>query len=219
MPNSKSYDKIVYFVRHGQSADNAAPVFQSPDSPLSEKGLKQAGLIADRVANLSFDGLISSPFERAKKTAEVIAKETGKIPEFSELFVERIKPTSINGKPYTDEQANLIWREWEKSLYTSELRIENGENYTDLINRADKALNFLDSRPEKSLVVVTHGYFLRTIIARVLLKDSLTCDAFKSFQEHASHENTGITVLHYQTGFEQKEDWRLWIYNDHAHLG
>ena len=30
--------KVVYFVRHGQSEDNVAPVFQSPDSPLSAVG-------------------------------------------------------------------------------------------------------------------------------------------------------------------------------------
>jgi len=30
--------KVVYFVRHGQSEDNVAPVFQSPDSPLRGYG-------------------------------------------------------------------------------------------------------------------------------------------------------------------------------------
>src|SRR3989338_8930696 len=79
MDKSKSkIEKIVYFVRHGQSADNVAPVFQSPDSPLNEKGQQQAESIAQRVSKLSFDALIASPFERAKQTAEAIAKATGK---------------------------------------------------------------------------------------------------------------------------------------------
>ena len=30
--------KVVYFVRHGQSEDNVAPVFQAPESPLSAVG-------------------------------------------------------------------------------------------------------------------------------------------------------------------------------------
>lgn len=212
-------EKKVYFVRHGQSADNISPVFQSPDSPLSEEGVEQAERIAERVSKLSFDVLISSPFRRAKETTDVIAKATQKTPEYSELFVERIKPTSINGKPHTDEEANKAWREWEKSLYTPELRIEDGENFTDLLNRADRALEFLTNRQEKSLVVVTHGYFLRTLVARVLLGDSLTSEAFRSFQTHARHENTGLTVLRYHDGFEEEPKWRLWIYNDHAHLG
>ena len=40
--------KVVYFVRHGQSEDNVAPVFQSPDSPLSAVGRNQAARIAAR---------------------------------------------------------------------------------------------------------------------------------------------------------------------------
>jgi broad specificity phosphatase PhoE len=204
-------EKIVYFVRHGQSADNVAPVFQSPDSPLNDKGKQQAESIAQRISKLSFDALIASPFERAKQTAEVIAKATDKKAEYSELFVERMKPTYINGKPYTDEKANTLWREWEKSLHTAGMR-------SDLIARADKALAFLQNRTEQSLVVVTHGYFLRTIVARVLLGDMLTGEAFRNIQRTAAMENTGLTVLQYREGFEEKPAWRLWIYNDHAHL-
>jgi glucosyl-3-phosphoglycerate phosphatase len=211
-------EKIVYFVRHGQSADNVAPVFQSPDSSLNEKGRKQADSIAQRVSKLSFDALIASPIERAKQTAETIAKVTGKKAKYSELFVERVKPDYINGKPYADEKANMLWREWKKSLHTPGLRVEDGENFDDLIARADKALAFLQDRSEQSLVVVTHGYFLRTIVARVLLGDLLSGEAFRNIQRTATMENTGLTVLQYRESLEEKPAWRLWIYNDHAHL-
>lgn len=210
--------KVVYFVRHGQSEDNIAPVFQSPDSPLNERGRKQAESIAQRVSKLTFDALIASPFERAKQTAEAIATVTGKKAEYSDLFVERVKPTYINGKPYSDEKASILWREWQKSTYTTGMRVEDGENFDDLIARADKALTFLQNRTEQSLVVVTHGYFLRTIIARVLLGDLLSGEAFRNIQRTAAMENTGLTVLRYHEIFEEKPAWRLWIYNDHAHL-
>ena len=88
----KKIEKIIYFVRHGQSEDNAAPVFQSPNSPLSEKGEKQAKLIAERISKISFEALIVSPFERTKQTAEVISRETGAKAEYSDLFVENLKP-------------------------------------------------------------------------------------------------------------------------------
>jgi broad specificity phosphatase PhoE len=215
---SSNIEKVVYFVRHGQSTHNVAPVFQSPDSPLNENGRSQAEKVAERVSHLSFQVLISSTFQRAKETANAITESTGKQLEYSELFVERIKPTSINGKSYEDEQANTVWRAWEKSLYTPGLRVEDGENFDDLTARADEALAYLKNRPEKSIVVVTHGYFLRTIVARVLLGDLLSGDAFRKIQKAASMENTGITVLRYQSGFEEEPIWRLWIYNDHAHL-
>ena len=216
MPSSQK--KIVYFVRHGQSEDNIAPVFQATDSPLSIKGREQAKSIADRVSKLSFDILISSPLQRAKQTAEFISGATGKQPEFSDLFIERVKPTDVNGKSYEDKAASRLWRKWEKSLYTPGMRVADGENYDDLILRADKALALLKIRPERSIVVVTHGYFLRTIVARVILGDLLTGESFKGFQRVVSMENTGLTVLGYQPAFEEEPCWRLWIYNDHVHL-
>lgn len=211
-------EKIVYFVRHGQSEDNVAPVFQSPDSPLSERGKKQAESIAQRVSKLAFDVLIASPLTRAKQTAEIIAKTTRKQPEYSRLFAERSNPTYVNGKPYTDEKANALWRKCHESLYISGMRVEDGENFDDLIMRADKALASLQNRPEQSFVVVTHGYFLRTIVARVLLGDLLSGEVFRNIQKMATMENTGITVLKYCDSFEEEPSWRLWIYNDHAHL-
>lgn len=216
--SEKKITKNVYFVRHGQSDDNITPIFQSPDSPLNEKGRKQAKLIAERISELPFNALIASPFERAKQTAEIISQVTGKITEYSELFVESMKPSCIDGKPYVDEQADTLWREWEKSLYISNLRVEDGENFDDLIARADKALLFLRGREEKSIVVVTHAHFLRTIIARVLLGDLLSGQVLKRFQKIAIMENTGLTALSY-SGQSEEGPWRFWIYNDHTHLG
>lgn len=213
-----SADKIVYFVRHGQSNDNVAPVFQALDSPLSEEGLKQAKFIATRISKVSFDKLISSPLQRTKQTAEEISKVVSKPIEFSDLFVERVKPSSIGGKPYSDPKASQTWRDWEESLVSEGMKVEDGENYQDIIQRTDKALEYLYNQSEKTLVVVTHGYILRTLVARVLLGDTLTPESYKNFQKVASMENTGITVLSYEGAFEQDPCWRLWIYNDHAHL-
>lgn len=214
---SKIPEKIVYFVRHGQSEGNVSPVFQSIDSPLNELGRKQAERIAERISKLSFDALIASPLTRTTQTAEAITRATGKMPEYSELFVERVKPSRLVGKAYGDEEAEKLCSKWEKSLYTPEMRVEDSENYDDLVARADKALEFLKNRPEQTLVVVTHGYFMRVIVARVLLEDALTAAAFKSLQARIKMENTGLTVINYEDAYEGKA-WRLWIYNDHAHL-
>lgn len=210
--------KTVYFVRHGQSIDNAAPVFQSINSRLSPKGISQAERIAARLTRIEFEALIASPVRRAKETAAYIAKNTKHEVIYSDLFVERIKPSEIDGKAWTDQQANKIWRDWEKSLYTPGMRVSNGENYDDIVARADQALAFLTARPEQALAVVTHGYFLRTIIARVLMGDYLTGPIMKHFQERTSTENTAITVLNYQNDFEQGPAWQLWTFNDHSHF-
>ena len=210
--------KIVYFVRHGQSVDNDSPVFQSVDSPLSEKGIAQAKSIAERLSTIEFETLISSPVQRAKETADYISEKTKKDIVFSDLFVERIKPDEIDGKPWTDEEASKVWRAWEKTLYTPGKRVSNGENYDDTIARVDRALKFLERRPESTLAVVTHGYFLRAIVIRILLGDNLTGPIMKGFQERASIENTAITVINYKDAFEEDFTWRLWTLNDHSHF-
>lgn len=215
---SSKQKKTIYFVRHGQSVDNASPVFQSIDSPLSEKGRSQAKSIAERLSTIQFETLITSPVQRAKETAQYIAESTDKDVMFSDLFVERIKPNEIDGKPWTDAKANKIWCAWEKSLYTSGLRISNGENFDDTILRVDNALAFLRDRTESTLAVVTHGYFLRAMVARVLIGDDLTGRIMKRFQERASIENTAITVLNYRDAYEEDFAWRLWTLNDHSHF-
>lgn len=216
--SNSTTEKVVYFVRHGQSQGNAAPVFQAKDSPLSEKGFRQAEFIATRVSSVPFDKLIASPLKRSCQTAEIISKAVNKSITFSDLFVERIKPSSIDGKYYADSSANNVWRRWEESLVTSGKTVEDGENYEQIVKRADQALDYLKQQSEKTLVVVTHGYFLHTLIARVLLTDSLTSESFKKFQRVVSTENTGVTAMVYEGVFEQEPCWRLRIYNDHAHL-
>lgn len=215
---SEEIAKTVYFVRHGQSVDNISPVFQSTDSPLSEQGRQQADSIAERLVHLSFEALISSPLPRAEETAERIAERTGITPIFSDLFVERIKPSSVDGRPYDDAEAALTWHNWQESFYVSGARVEDGENFDDIVDRGDKALGLLEGRPEPSMVVVTHGYFLRTMLARVLVGDQLTGPVMRNFQTSAEMENTGITVLRRLSDYERDDHWQLWTYNDHSHF-
>ena len=66
----ETIEKIVYFVRHGESEANITPVYQPLGSPLSDKGRQQAKLIAERIAKVSFEALVVSPLFRAKETAE-----------------------------------------------------------------------------------------------------------------------------------------------------
>lgn len=210
--------KTIYFVRHGQSEDNARPVFQAYDSPLSEKGLQQADKIAERAKHLQFDRIICSPQMRAKQTAEAIQAKTGKDLVASELFIERFKPTSIDGKPWEDETAAAVYKAWEKSLLTPGLRVEDGENYDDSVARADQALKYLEKHDAKNIIVVSHGHFIRTIVARVMLGSDLTPDILQRFYELTSLENTAITVLQLQDAHGEEFRWRLWTLNDHAHF-
>lgn len=217
-PKDRPEGKTVYFVRHGQSVDNASPVFQSAHTSLSGQGRQQALTVAKRLSSLSFDVLLASPLPRARETAEAIAAATHKQIDFSDLFVERIKPRTIDGKPYADEAARAAFNRWEAGLHGDGPKEQEGETFADIVARADAALHFLQQRPERTLVVVTHGYFLRTMIARVLVGDNLTGPLLQRFQTRALTKNTGITVLRREEAYEEDYAWRLLTYNDIAHF-
>ena len=210
-------EKTVYFVRHGESRDNILPVFQDIHAPLSETGKQQADKIAERIAKIEFNALIASPLSRTKETAEAITKLTGKIPEYSDLFVERIKPTNLNGKPHTDKEAHKLSFLWDESLHTPGMKAEDGENFDEIIARVDKALDYLSKKHEKTIVVVTHGFFLRTLIARVMLGDSLTAENFKNVKKRTVTRNTGLSIIKHVVSKEGPH-WKLLVFNDHAHL-
>ncbi len=112
--------------------------------------------------------LISSPLERAKRTAEIISKTTKHEIHYSDLFVERGKPTELYGRSKYDEEANkLYYKEWTDSLYNNGPRAKDGENYDELINRIDNAISYLQDLPQKSIVVVTHSFFYKNIFNKV----------------------------------------------------
>lgn len=133
--------KLVYIVRHGESEHNIAPVFQAADAQLSELGIRQAEAIAKRMANVEFDALISSHLMRACQTAEAIALKAHKTIETNELFRERIIPTSIQGKPYVNTEAQDIFERWQLSHYDKGPRVEDGETFVDTFDRAAQALH------------------------------------------------------------------------------
>ena len=89
--------KLVYFVRHGQSANNAANLRQGASGSLSDKGKAQARFVGERLQGAAIELVLASPFERAKETAG-IANETFKCPiEYSDLLIERKNPSEIIG--------------------------------------------------------------------------------------------------------------------------
>ncbi len=216
LASARTWEKVVYLYRHGETDDNIRPVFQSPDTPLSERGRSQAYALAGRMTKVRIEALVCSSLARARETVAPMAA-TGIPCVFSELFVERIKPEWLNGRSYSEPAADEMWQAWTESLYTSGLRVDDGENFDDIVARADYALAFLQDRPEREIGVMTHGFFLRVMLARVLMGNLLTGPLLRQFETHAEMQNTGITVLRFRSS-GTPSGWNLWTYNDHSHL-
>jgi len=210
--------KTVYLVRHGQSEGNVGNTYQSVSSPLTSLGRKQAECIADRALKLPFEILISSSVMRAKQTAEIISIKSNKPIEFSDLFVERKKPTNLSGKSHSDKEAEELNKNWGKSLYTSGYWALDGENFDDIILRADQALRYLENQEEENILVVTHGFFLKVLVARILLGREMVGAKFRHFQSRIKISNTGLSVLEFDSDLDDPS-WRVLVLNDKAHLG
>ena len=70
--------KYLYLIRHAKSSWSD-PRLSDFDRPLNKRGKKDAPFMGKRLASASthFDLLVSSSAKRARKTARLIAKETG----------------------------------------------------------------------------------------------------------------------------------------------
>jgi broad specificity phosphatase PhoE len=94
--------KTIYFVRHGEAEANARGLLAggNDDSPLTQKGEQQAHELAASVKDLKIDLIASSHLVRAKRTAEILAKEMGYQGEIVQLaqFGER-NMGDASGKP------------------------------------------------------------------------------------------------------------------------
>lgn len=217
--------KIVYLVRHGESEANARaqPVYTGPASPLTEIGRTQAERIAERASHLTFEVLIASSWTRAQETAEAIARKTGKHIVISDLFTEIRAPLSCAGMTIDDPAFAQKMRRWNDSVFKGGERVEDGENFEDLMRRTRSALAYLDERPEERMLIATHGLFLRLLMAYVMFGDDLTPQLFRKFASATKTDNTGVTVLTKEAmrlhETDSSERWRLRVFNDHSHLG
>jgi phosphohistidine phosphatase len=66
----------LYFIRHAIAVDEGAPEYESDSQrPLTDKGKKKMRQIARglRTLGVDFDLILSSPYLRAKETAEILA--------------------------------------------------------------------------------------------------------------------------------------------------
>lgn len=213
--------KTIYLVRHGEAENNirTGKYYLGRNSALTTLGHQQAQVVAERAAHLPIEALIASTMLRAQQTAEHISKRIGKTIEPSDLFIERRDPASFIGTLWHDPETQRLYKEWAQTLFNEKERVLDGENFIDITERAKAALKYLEERPESNILIVTHGFFLRTLVAYMLLQDTITPLQFKLLSEGLRTTNTGLTVFRYTTEpAEEEAAWTMRIWNDHSHL-
>ena len=172
-----------YFVRHGESEGNAAGRFTGQtDSPLTARGRQQAQAIADELASVRFDRIVSSDLSRTRDTAEAIAKRQGLevevLPELREIDVgERTgKPfDEVRGLPNWTDDGFVAW--------------PGGETLDRVITRVLGVIERLvRESPGKTILVVGHGGVNRILLSHFLGKLPKL--------DRTPGGNTNISVVH-----------------------
>jgi len=152
-----------YFVRHGESEANAARRFAGrTDSPLTERGRHQAEAVAETLAKVHFDRIISSPLARCRDTAVVIARRH-QLPVDLEPDLVEIDVGEKTGAPF-DEVAGLP--EWRDDGFVAWPR---GETLEAVLSRAHRVITRIAAESAgQRVLVVGHGGVTRILMSHFL---------------------------------------------------
>ncbi|HKC04483.1 MAG TPA: histidine phosphatase family protein [Patescibacteria group bacterium] len=205
----------IYLVRHGLSLGNKAKMHQLPHVVLSEEGVIQANAIAERVSNLSIDLIYSSSLTRAQETAKAISNKIGARIETWDEVREIKRPSEILGKHVDSPETREFDQALEANYKDPDWKYSDEETFNDLKARAKGVLDhLLKTHGDQNILVVSHGTFIKMLVATVLFGENLTADVFWDFREHTYAENTGISVCENRPG----KGWRLLTFSDSSHL-
>lgn len=207
--------KLIYFVRHGESELNAAGVRQGEDGGLSEKGRAQVLETAKKFPKEKGRPQIiwSSPYERTRETAEIIAKELGIKIKYIDLLKERRNPSQIVGRKADEPEVRLIADRIDKSFHDDSLRYSDEENFEDLKKRAKRLLKFIAGRRHKRIIMVTHGIFLKMVVAYMLHGKHLTASEYNALAFYNPSDNAGLTICRFEPHWFRKNEWKILTWN------
>lgn len=210
---------LIYFVRHGQTPENASGTFQGPEALLSPEGEVQAGKVAERLSNLKINEIWTSPMKRAHQTAEIINEfQKVGIKEIAELS-ELKRPSSIVGKNYTDPAVQALkYPLGIERLNDPHFKIEDGESFADLMIRARELVEILEKKAAKvpkdhTILMTSHGLMLATILIVVMLGGQVTPALGLEALKKLKIQNTGISIAEFNG-----KNWRILTISDYGHL-
>lgn len=167
----------IYLIRHSESEDDDIDAYGGiSDFPLNEKGRKDAELGAEKLKDVKFDVIFTSPYLRAKQTAQKIAEKCGCT--FVEVYNlrERNSYGVVSGVtkdlakkvfPWITERIAWMKKQGTKPGYSNET-LPGAENYLEFVVRVKEGLKEV-LRSDKELVgVVSHGGVCHCIGKEVL---------------------------------------------------
>jgi broad specificity phosphatase PhoE len=175
----------ILLARHGESDWNRDERWQGhADRPLTELGRKQAQDLADRLANVELDAVYSSDLQRARETAEIVARPRGldvkESPALREVDVGSWSGLTRAEAERRFPEAFLRWLAGEEGW-------DDGETYEQLGDRVLGAVRVIAAaHPGERVLVLAHGGSIRAIHAAALGVDIHTYRRLRPVEPNAT---------------------------------
>lgn len=197
-----------YVIRHGETEANRNGILQGHlDVPLSEKGRRQAQIVAGALSRVRFDSVYSSDLSRAKETAQAIMDGRS----CSLVLDRRLREIDLGMlSGLTSEEAHkrfpLYREQMRKDPYN--VRRPGGESRADLRERVSRALDDVYEwnmdKKDAQVCLVSHGGVINAMFS--IVSSQSEWPAF-------SVANCSVTVLR-----RDDKGWRIAKTNDCSHL-
>ena len=158
---------IVHLLRHGQHGLLGGVLAgRMSGVALSEQGRAEIAAVAERLAAENIGALYSSPLQRTRETAEMIAERLGLPIEFRDDVME-LDFGEWTGATFDSIRADPRWQSW--SQHRSLARIPGGETMRQVQYRAVEAvLDIADRHRDEAVVIVSHGDVIRAALVFAL---------------------------------------------------
>lgn len=197
----------LYIIRHGETEFNRLQIVQGSgvDSDLNEIGHGQARAFFETYRDIEFQLVVTSKLRRTHQTVRPFLDKN--IPWIETEDINEISWGAHEGLPATPERTALytaMINHWQNGNLDASL--PEGETAAQLQERVQRFVAWLKTRPEKHILIATHGRTLRCLITH--LKGLGPVD-----MEGTVHSNTGLYKAHYQ-----ENEFVFELENDVSHL-
>lgn len=199
----------LILVRHAEAQGNVDQIFHGwTDSELTDKGIRQARKLAERLSKIDIDVIYSSDLKRAINTANFIA-------DIKNLDVNIKRDLrEINAGEWEDISFDRIDEEWPEQSYYMNNQLNllcppNGESVLNFNNRILTEINnIILQNLNKNICVVTHGTAIRLILCYYYNRP------IEEVETIIWGDNTSVSIIKIDN-----DEYYVEIENDNTHLG
>ena len=139
----------VYIVRHGEVPHNALKMYNSENEDLTDNGIMQALELRDKIKDIKFDMVISSPLLRTIHTENILTYYDDSI--ITDNRLRERDCGDLSGQPIEVTNREEYWN------YYTEIQYGTSENIQDFFKRVYDFLDELKTKNYKSVLIVAHS--------------------------------------------------------------